>query len=199
MYVHKVLSRCLNFQGYSSFLSITMPKTQRPRRSPRPQRPKLPCFIPEVYNLDMPIADEHACKDPDVDDSANYEEKALELSAKKLLPSFDVQADNYYQWAEFVSLFSLFIFMLTTISSWGQSCNIQRLGLGLASGEFYSPPLCHHAANRSRDTAWCEMSVVRRHRDDLNADTDVVGYLTPMSHRCISRASFFFGSLPAEI
>jgi len=130
--------------------------------------PNLPRHIPAEYDVDASVVDEYSCKDPDGDDCLAYLDKAAELASKKILPSFDVQADNYYQWPDHRQLQS-----------------IRGLSIDLATEEIYPPPLCHHAANRDRPLEWCTMSVVLRHRDDLNPNTAVVGYLTPLTHQCI--------------
>ncbi|KAF9040329.1 hypothetical protein BDP27DRAFT_1374457 [Rhodocollybia butyracea] len=146
-----------------------MPKrpAHRSRRARRPHV-QLPCLIPQVYDFNSKISDEHTAKDPTADDCRDYDEKAWDLSAKNFLPAFDVQSDNYYQWSDS-----------------RQYQDIQSLGVELNAGRIYPPPLCHHASNRDRGFETCEMSVVRRHRDDLNNNHTVVGYLTPLSHLCI--------------
>lgn len=156
--------------------------------------PNLPRHIPAEYDVDASVVDEYSCKDPDGDDCLAYLDKAAELASKKILPSFDVQADNYYQWPEFVPsiLLSCSSFnILITIFSHRQLQSIRGLSIDLATEEIYPPPLCHHAANRDRPLEWCTMSVVLRHRDDLNPNTAVVGYLTPLTHQCIFRMFLF--------
>ncbi|KAE9383033.1 hypothetical protein BT96DRAFT_930049 [Gymnopus androsaceus JB14] len=92
----------------------------------------------------------------------------------------NLRAKRYFP----LSMFKL-ITTINGLSFHRQLQSIRGLSIDLATEEIYPPPLCHHAANRDRPLEWCTMSVVLRHRDDLNPNTAVVGYLTPLTHQCI--------------
>ncbi|KAJ3834073.1 hypothetical protein F5878DRAFT_631391 [Lentinula raphanica] len=121
--------------------------------------------IPAVYQPYTLINDPLHWTDPTPDACELYVHQAKLLTDEKQLVSFERGLESYVPWkCSFLGL--------------------KRLHIAVNTNQQVEPAYCHHIMNPKRDAAWCKLGVIKRHENDANLD--IVGYMTPLTHICIA-------------